>query len=120
MMFGQINMAESHLGGPTSIPSHKWYTAGNPTLGDNVQNPLFGGMVPMSGGGDTNGGMNVSDRPFQIHKMMRPPKFLSHDMDQWKRDVLYWRDLYNQVPEGQVIANIGLQTEEELKEVMFE
>ena len=53
----------------------------------------------------------ISERPLQLRKMINRPKFTASNLETWKREIRFWRELYATVPETQVLANMGLSGE---------
>ena len=52
-------------------------------------------------------------------KLVAPPAFNPLRYAAWKRDVSYWRDLYQYVPEDQIISSIGLNANDQLRRVVI-
>ena len=55
-----------------------------------------------------------------LHRISVPPKFAGRNLEGWVRDLLFWRRVYASIPDHHILAVIGLQGEDELKEIIRE
>ena len=58
--------------------------------------------------------------PSNLHKICAPPKFDASNLDHWKREMLFWRSMYQMIPDEQMVAAAGLQGNPELKEIVMD
>ena len=65
--------------------------------------------------------MNVSGSggggviPSNLHMVSAPPKFGPKCFDLFRREILFWRQLYKALPDSEMLAAVGLRGSSELR-----
>lgn len=55
-----------------------------------------------------------------LRKICDPPKFDPSNLDRGKREMHFWRSMYQIIPDDQIVAAAGLQGNPELKEIVMD
>ena len=55
-----------------------------------------------------------------LHKICARPKCEPSNLDHWKREMDFWRIMYQVIPDDQIVAAAGLQGNSELKEIVVD
>ena len=61
-----------------------------------------------------------STASWQLHKLPPPPKFEIKQSEGWLREVRFWRELYRRIDGDQVLACLGLNSSEEVKDILMD
>ena len=61
----------------------------------------------------------LSQRELRFHKLNPSPWFESRQLNDWVRNLRYWRDLYSAADEQQILSPIGLSATDELRGILM-
>ena len=85
-------------------------------VGPNISPPITPerGIRAEERGGSSIVNMNNS------HRINPPPKFTPNQLERWKRELAFWKDIYSGIPGGKLLCSMGIHGEPELNDILME
>ena len=64
--------------------------------------------------------VSITNVSANLHKINPPPKFNAGNLSLWKREHFFRNDIYQAVPEDQLVCSIGIHGDTDLKEPLID